>query len=128
MSYMYVMLGGALGAALRYGLSLWMAPIALGLGFPVATLLANVLGSFVLGVLLELCGRGIWPEVVRLSVGVGVLGAFTTFSTFSVETEQLWAAGQQNRAVVYAVLSVLGGVLAAFLGRLVALTFVAQSS
>lgn len=128
MSYMYVMLGGALGAALRYGLSLWMAPIALGLGFPVATLLANVLGSFVLGVLLELCGRGIWPEVVRLSVGVGVLGAFTTFSTFSVETEQLWAAGQQNRAVVYAVLSVLGGVLAAFLGRLVALTFVTQSS
>lgn len=128
MSYMYVMLGGALGAALRYGLSLWMAPIALGLGFPVATLLANVLGSFVLGVLLELCGRGLWPEVVRLSVGVGVLGAFTTFSTFSVETEQLWAAGQQNRAVVYAVLSVLGGVLAAFLGRLVALTFVTQSS
>lgn len=125
---MYVMLGGALGAALRYGLSLWMAPIALGLGFPVATLLANVLGSFVLGVLLELCGRGLWPEVVRLSVGVGVLGAFTTFSTFSVETEQLWAAGQQNRAVVYAVLSVLGGVLAAFLGRLVALTFVTQSS
>lgn len=114
---MWVMLGGALGAGARYGLQLALAPLALRSGFPVATLLINVLGSFLLGLTVALVGRGLWPEAARLAFGTGVLGAFTTFSAFSVEVDGLLLRGH-GAAASYALLSVGLGVLAAVGGRL----------
>ncbi|MFC4424677.1 fluoride efflux transporter FluC [Deinococcus navajonensis] len=110
------MLGGALGAAARHALALGLAPL-LRAGLPVPTLAINVVGSFLLGVTVALVGRGMWPEAARLALGTGFLGAFTTFSTFSVELDGL--AGQKaGAAALYAALRVVLGLIAAVTGRL----------
>ncbi|WP_135228497.1 fluoride efflux transporter FluC [Deinococcus fonticola] len=120
--WLYLMLGGALGAACRQGVVLLLAPLAGRLGFPVvafplAVLLINVLGSFLLGLTLALVGRGLWPEAARVAFGTGVLGAFTTFSTFSTEMDLLLREGRGGAALLYALSSVGLGVLAAVAGR-----------
>jgi fluoride exporter len=109
--------GGALGSLGRYGLAQAMPPQH---GWPVGTLTANLVGSFLLGVLLEVLGRR-GPETpgvqrVRLAVGTGVLGGFTTFSTLALETERLLAAGSVGTALGYAGLTLVAGVLAAAAG------------
>jgi len=116
-AWAWVMIGGALGAAARYGVTLALAPQVARSGFPVAVLGTNVLGSFLLGLTLSLVGRGVWPEAARLGFGTGVLGAFTTFSTFSVEVDGLLGRGAAGLAALYVTLSVGLGVLAAVAGR-----------
>lgn len=116
-AWLWVMAGGALGAAARYGVTLVLAPVVARTGFPASVLLINVLGSFLLGLTVALVGRGLWPEAARLAFGTGVLGAFTTFSTFSVDVDGLLGRGAGGLAALYAGLSVLLGVLAAVLGR-----------
>lgn len=118
-AWLWVMVGGALGAAARYGVTLGLAPLVARTGFPVAVLGINVLGSFLLGLTLALVGRGVWPPGARLAFGTGVLGAFTTFSTFSVEVDGLLTRGAGGLAALYAALSVGLGVAAAVAGRLV---------
>ncbi|GBF08138.1 crcB protein [Deinococcus aerius] len=115
--WLWLMLGGAAGAVCRQGVVLALAPLVLRTGFPLAVLLINVLGSFLLGLTVALVGRGVWPEAVRVAFGTGVLGAFTTFSTFSVEVDTLLGRGAVGLAALYAGLSVGLGVLAAVLGR-----------
>ncbi len=108
--------GGFIGAIVRYTLSLWIDGHA-GTTFPLATFLINVTGSFVLGLLsgaLEFA-TSVPPEV-RLTVGVGFLGAYTTFSTFSYETLRLVEAGDTAIAVGYVAASVAAGFTAAILG------------
>ncbi|MCK9793906.1 CrcB family protein [Isoptericola sp. 4D.3] len=111
--------GGAVGTASRYGLAQEWPAVD---GWPVATFTANVLGAFVLGWLLEaLAARG--PETpaahrVRLAVGTGVLGGFTTFSSLALETERLFAAGAAGQALAYAGVSLLLGWLACLGGVL----------
>lgn len=117
--WLWVAVGGALGAVLRQAAVLGLAPLVARSGFPVAVLLINVLGSFLLGLTLALVGRGVWPEAVRLAFGTGVLGAFTTFSTFSTEVDGLLLRGQAGAALLYAGLSVGLGLLAAVGGRVV---------
>lgn len=85
----WVALGGALGASGRYVVSTW-AVERWGLAFPYGTLIVNVVGSLVLGVVAGIFARGTGvPDSVRLLVGVGFFGAFTTFSTYAVETAGL---------------------------------------
>ncbi|MDB5045083.1 MAG: chromosome condensation protein CrcB [Deinococcus sp.] len=115
----WVALGGAVGAVARYGVALAFAPLAARAGFPVGVLVINVVGSFLLGLTVALVGRGVWPEAARLAFGTGVLGAFTTFSTFSVDIDGLLQRGAGGPALAYAVGSVLLGVLAAVAGRVV---------
>ncbi len=87
MNYFLVALGGALGASGRHGLSVltlrWFGP-----GFPMGTLLANIIGSALMGLLIGwLAFRGAHnTQAIRLFVGVGILGGFTTFSAFSLES------------------------------------------
>ncbi|GGM13639.1 fluoride efflux transporter CrcB [Deinococcus aerophilus] len=116
--WLWVMLGGAVGAACRQGVVLLLAPLVVRSGFPVAVLLINVLGSFLLGLTLALAGRGMVPEAARLAFGTGVLGAFTTFSTFSSELDVLLLRGQVAPALTYAAASVGLGLTAAVAGRL----------
>jgi fluoride exporter len=110
-----VMSGGAIGAGLRYGLSRAL-PYA-GDSWPWATFAANVLGGLAMGVLAAWVMRGDnSAESLRLFVGVGVLGGFTTFSAFSLEMMRMIERGQIGLAMGYAVASVLLALGALFVG------------
>lgn len=114
---LWVAAGGALGAALRFLVAEWArGQSALG-GFPWATLGINVSGSLVLGLLAggALLGDSASPQL-RAMLMIGVLGGFTTFSTFSLETVALVQAGAAGRAVGYVAASFLLSVGAAALG------------
>jgi CrcB protein len=109
-------MGGFLGANMRYLLQRWAANI-LGADFPYGTMIANVLGSFLIALFLTLAtGKLAMPPEARLFVAVGLLGGFTTFSSFSYETLQLvtqdrWCAAGLN------LLGDIGlGLLGVFLG------------
>ena len=92
MGVIYVALGGAIGAAARYLISNWLASW-LGPDFPWGTFFANVSGSFLIGIVLVLVQGGSLPAEVRLFVAVGILGGYTTFSSFSYESLQLITSG-----------------------------------
>lgn len=110
-----VMSGGAIGAGLRYGLSRAL-PVSAA-GWPWATFVANVLGGFAMGVLAAWILRGDnSAEPLRLFVGVGVLGGFTTFSAFSLEMMRMIERGQTGLAAGYAVASVLLAIGALYAG------------
>ena len=104
---LYVGLGGFCGSLARYGLALLYPP---GIGaLPLATLGANLLGSFFIGLLSALfLDPGLHPGF-RLYFIVGLLGGFTTFSSFSLETIKLLQTGNPGKAIFYVLTSVLGG-------------------
>ncbi|OJY36987.1 MAG: protein CrcB [Rhodobacterales bacterium 65-51] len=100
-----VALGGAMGASLRYGVNLGMQRL-LGSGFPWHTLTANVLGSAAMGVLMvALAHRG--HQHLAPLLMTGLLGGFTTFSAFSMDTVALAERGQMTAAALYVAASVL---------------------
>ena len=107
-----VALGGALGATLRYAVSEWVSVDS----FPYATLSVNLIGSFLLGVLAVGLAQNILSANMALLLGTGVLGAFTTMSTFSLETFEMFDRGQGSSAIVYIVLTMTLGPLLALLG------------
>jgi len=106
-AWLLVMLGGAMGAGLRYGVALWLAPVSTQ--FPWATLLVNALGSFAIGALAATFARGeVDPNgLLKALLITGVLGGFTTFSTFSLETLKLLQAGSIASAMTNVLLSLL---------------------
>jgi CrcB protein len=114
-----VALGGGLGSVARYGLArLW--PTAAG-GFPWATLLTNVLGCLALGALM-VCVLEVWPpsRYRRPFLGVGVIGGFTTFSTYVVETRGLLSAQNPALAAAYALAGLTAGLAAVWVGTALA--------
>ena len=112
MNLLLVAVGGALGAVARYGVGIGAARW-LGLGFPWGTLAVNVVGGFAMGWLAARIGPE--QEALRLALGVGVLGGFTTFSAFSLETVRLMEH-QPGLAALYAAASVVLSVGACWLG------------
>ncbi|MBH1999824.1 MAG: fluoride efflux transporter CrcB [Sphingomonadaceae bacterium] len=113
-----VMGGGAVGAGLRYQLGRFAGHMAPGATWPWATFAANLIGGFAMGLLAGWLARAstISGEPVRLLLGVGVLGGFTTFSAFSLETLLMIQRGQGLTALSYALASVIGAVAALALG------------
>jgi CrcB protein len=112
MNLLLVAVGGALGAVARYGVGFGAARW-LGLAFPWGTLVVNVLGGFAMGWLAARVGPE--QEALRLALGVGVLGGFTTFSAFSLETVRLMEH-QPGLAALYAAASVVLSVGACWIG------------
>jgi len=112
-----VALGGAAGALARYQLTRLLGWIAgPGALLPWGTLIANVLGSLLLGVVMGWLARSGGGEGLRLFLGVGLLGGFTTFSAFSLETVQLLGRGQVGTAMIYIAVSVVAGIAALYFG------------
>ena len=115
---MAVALGGALGAVSRYLVSGWINRLAGASPFPYGTLTVNLVGCFLLGLLMSLGSEGRWgltPQL-RLLLGAGFLGALTTFSTFSFETIEALRAGEARHALANVGLSVVAGLVACWLG------------
>lgn len=111
-----VALGAAVGANLRYSLSLWAAQ-RLGTNWPYGTFIINVLGCLVIGALLTLAATKLpLSEPVRLLLVTGLLGGFTTFSSFGYESYTLITSGNWLGAGLYVGASVIVGLLAVFLG------------
>ncbi|HSH46692.1 MAG TPA: fluoride efflux transporter CrcB [Longimicrobiales bacterium] len=111
----YIALGGALGALARYGLAGWVQD-RLGLAFPWGTLAVNVLGCLLMGLALRYFEALRPTPELRALVGVGLLGAFTTFSTFSFEAVALLENGAWGRAAAYVLASVVVGIAAVYGG------------
>ena len=116
---MLIAIGGAFGAVFRYGASLGVYSL-LGRGFPYGTLFVNVTGSLLMGILsiLFLERYNIDPEW-RAAILVGLLGSFTTFSTFSMETLALLEQGDITRASLNIVLSIVVCLLAVWVGVII---------
>lgn len=113
-------LGGAIGAVLRYWLGNVLTKI-LGSSFPYGTFCINIIGCFLMGFLMTIIvDKGLLSPAWRLFLCVGLLGGFTTFSSFSYETLTLLQEGNLLFALLYAGGSVFLGILAAFLGVLAA--------
>ncbi|WP_299321467.1 fluoride efflux transporter CrcB [Parasphingopyxis sp.] len=111
-----VMAGGAIGAGLRFLLGRWTLH-QFGPAFPWGTLSANILGGLAMGILVGLLARfGTGGEGWRLFLGVGILGGFTTFSAFSLETVNMIERGAMGLAAGYALVSVVASVAALFAG------------
>jgi fluoride exporter len=110
MSYLWVTVGSALGGVLRYAISRLMLSFDVSIGFPIGTLLINIIGSFVIGYFGTLTlHSGKYPvsDNVRLFVMVGICGGFTTFSSFSLQTFDLIRSGMWGRVLANITLSVV---------------------
>lgn len=111
MNVLLVAAGGAIGAVLRYLVGASLAA-RLGPDFPWGTFFVNVTGSFLIGVVLVLVEGGALTPGARLFLAVGILGGYTTFSTYSYETLQLVTNGEELKTFIY----IFGQVFASFLG------------
>ena len=113
--WLAVTIGGGLGTLGRYGIGIWARSVWPGL--PAATLIVNVFGGLVMGVLASYAAaRPEWSSAWRLGLMTGVLGGFTTFSAFSLETLSLWRDGATELALANIGLNVILSLAACGLG------------
>lgn len=115
-----VMIGGGIGAVLRYNLGRFLTQFNLG-NWPIGTFSANILGGLLMGILMAFLMRGDMQangpmENYRLLIGVGLLGGFTTFSAFSLEMASMIERGEWMSAILYALASVILSLCALFAG------------
>lgn len=117
MLYFIVFLGAGVGGAFRHGVNIW-AVRAFGYSFPLGTLIVNVLGSFLMGLLVGVFAyrAGLVPQHARLFLTTGILGGFTTFSAFSLDAALLIERHSYSMAMAYIVGSVFASLVALFLG------------
>lgn len=112
--FLWVGLGGAIGAMLRYSISL----LPLKSHFPLGTFVTNILGALLIGVVVGLFEKQHLSASMNLFLKTGVCGGFTTFSTFSLETLTLFENGFYAIASIYALVSVVGCVIGVYVGRM----------
>jgi CrcB protein len=122
--FLWICLGGAVGTGARYLLSGWVLRLA-GPGFPYGTLAVNVIGSFLIGLVMQVSlSTELIPPTLRLTLTTGVMGGFTTYSAFNYETLQLvqegsWPIAAANLGITV-VSCLVAGVLGIFAGRVLA--------
>ena len=113
--------GGFIGSVLRYLVSGWAQQAAKSVGFPYGTLAVNVIGCFIIGFLAQLAeSRGVFTPETRGLVFIGLLGGFTTFSSFGNDTINLFRDGETVNALVNVGANVILGLALVWLGRAVA--------
>lgn len=113
-----VALGGALGSVLRYLLGTWTQAISKSIDFPYGTLAVNLMGCFIIGILAQLAEtRGAFTSESRAFVFIGILGGFTTFSSFGNETINLLRDGESFNALANISANVIFGLILVWLGR-----------
>jgi len=109
-------LGGAVGTLARYLLGGWLARVTGG-GFPWETCMINVIGCLAIGILAAYVDRGgLLSAALRLALMAGLLGGFTTFSSFGLETFRLLGDAEWGRAALYLTLTNVGGLIAVWVG------------
>ena len=120
LSYLFVAVGGALGAAARYGVQVWLQR---EVEFPWGTLTANLLGCLLLGIVAQLVASSDWfndagliPDQYRLLFAVGFCGSFTTFSTLVLELNTMLGKGEVLYSFAYFAATMLGGFALFFAG------------
>jgi CrcB protein len=120
-SILFVAWGGALGSVCRYLLSIWTQSAAQSIDFPYGTLAVNLIGCFLIGVLAQLAeARSAFTSETRVFLFVGVMGGFTTFSSFGSETINLLRDGEMVNALANVAANVILGLTLVWLGRTVA--------
>lgn len=117
LSFLIVGIGGAFGAMARHGVGM-LALKNMGIAFPYGTIIVNILGSFLMGVLIAWMARrtGGDSNELRLFLATGFLGGFTTFSAFSLDTIVLYERGEFGLAALYVGVSVIVSIVALFAG------------
>ena len=121
LSIIYVALGGALGSVSRYLLGTWTQSISKSIDFPYGTLAVNLIGCFVIGFLSQLAeARGAFTSESRSFVFIGILGGFTTFSSFGNDTINLFRDGETFNALANIGANVIVGLSLVWLGRTIA--------
>jgi CrcB protein len=116
MGYLVVFLGGGIGAALRHGINLAVARL-LGTAFPYGTLMINISGSFIMGLVAAYFAfKGDASQHWRLFLTTGILGGYTTFSAFSLDAALLYERGEIGLAALYVVASVALSIIGLFAG------------
>lgn len=113
--FLWVGLGGAIGSIFRYTLSL----LPIKSSFPVLTLITNLLGAFIIGVVVGLFEKQYLSSQIHLFLKTGLCGGFTTFSTFSLETLTLLENGMIFMAIIYVLISVVGCIMGVYLGKMI---------
>ena len=120
-SLMIVALGGALGSAFRYVVGTGIQTLSRSIDFPYGTLTVNLIGCFAIGFLAQLAeSRGVFTSEARLFIFIGILGGFTTFSSFANDTVNLLRAGEMTNALANMGANVILGLVLVWLGRTVA--------
>jgi fluoride exporter len=112
-NFVLIGLGGAAGSMLRFAVSLMVASRA----FPIATLLVNIAGSFIIGLVLAISSKNeVFAGSWKLFLATGICGGFTTFSAFSAENLLLLQNGKILQSLLYMAISIVAGIGAAFVG------------
>jgi CrcB protein len=123
MGYLIVFLGGGVGAALRHGINIG-ATKALGTGFPYGTLIINITGSFIMGLVAAYFAfKGDASQHWRLFITTGILGGYTTFSAFSLDAALLYERGEVGAAAIYVLASVALSIAGLFAGFAIVRSF-----
>lgn len=121
MSYiilLHIALGGALGSVSRYLLGTWVQTVSKSIDFPYGTLIVNLTGCFLIGFLSQLAEtHGAFTSEARALLFIGILGGFTTFSSFGSDTINLFREGETSFAMVNVGANVIAGLLLVWMGR-----------
>ena len=121
MNILLVAFGGAFGSVSRYLLGTWIQSVSRSIDFPYGTLMVNLIGCFVIGFLSQLAeARGVFTSEARAFIFIGILGGFTTFSSFGNDTINLLRDGETFNALANVGANVILGLLLVWLGRTVA--------
>jgi fluoride exporter len=115
MTVLWVFIGGGLGSATRFVIGQWAAA-AFGVAFPYGTLIVNLTGCFLLGLLVQVAAAGSWHGDVRAALAAGLLGGFTTYSSFNQETIAMLTSGAVGTAAANIIITLAGGLAAGALG------------
>jgi CrcB protein len=111
----WICLGGATGTAARYGIGLWAASRFPG-GLPAGTILVNLIGCFAIAAIMTLSAAFEWSVTVRMALTIGLMGGFTTYSSFNYETSRLLMEGASATAGLNVLITTVGGLAAGWLG------------